>query len=192
MSVDDHFSGSFSTPNTPFKNHFKIIRWHPPIPGRTKLNFDGSLQGALAAGGFILRDWRGALLLAGASHYGNTSVAMAESRALWEGIQAALTAGYTSFDIEGDNALVIAAVKNDGGLPWRITTVISDIRHLLLQAPSATLTHVYREANLAADWLSKFGHTSTGIWADIDFFNVDFRAIVNDDRIGRSLVRRAA
>ena len=127
MSVDDHFSGSFSTPNTPFKNHFKIIRWHPPIPGRTKLNFDGSLQGALAAGGFILRDWRGALLLAGASHYGNTSVAMAESRALWEGTQAALTAGYTSFDIAGDNALVIAAVKNDGGLPWRITTVISDI-----------------------------------------------------------------
>ena len=124
MSVDDHFKGFSSTPTTHFKNHFKIIRWHPPTPGRTKLNFDGSLQGKSAAGGYILRDWKGAVLLAGACNYGNTTVAMGESRALRDGMEAALNAGYSTLEVEGDNSLVIAAVKGEIWVPWRIKTVI--------------------------------------------------------------------
>ena len=53
---------------------------------------------------------------------------MAESHALRDGIEAALNAGYSTLDIEGDNSIVIAAVKGDIGVPWRIKTVIYDIR----------------------------------------------------------------
>jgi len=85
MSVDDP-QGSFFSPK--HKVHF--IRWHPPTPGTVKLNFDGSLQGKSAVGGYNLRDWRGAILLLGALNYGDTSVIVAETRALRDGLQEAV------------------------------------------------------------------------------------------------------
>jgi len=192
MSVDDHFPGFSSTPTIHFTNQFKIIRWHPPIPGRLTLNFDRSLQGTSAAGGFILHDWKGAVLLVGACSYGTATVAMTESRALRDGLVAALSAGYYTLDVEGDNSLVIAAVTGKIGVPWRVKTVIHDIQQLFMQAPDSHITHVYREANLAADWLSKLGHSTTGTWTNVDDCSANLCLIVNADRIGRSLVRRAA
>ena len=107
-----------------------------------KLNFDGSLQGTSTAGGFIIRDWRGEVLLAGACNYGSTTVAMAESRALRDGLVAAVRAGYYALDVEGDNSLVITAVTGSTGTPWRVRTVIHDIQHLLLQVPDSHIRHV--------------------------------------------------
>jgi len=156
-----------------------------------KLNFDGSFQGTSAVGGFIIRDWKGAVLLVDACNYGTTTVAMAESRALRDGLEAAVRAGYSALDVEGDNSLVIAAVTTNLGIPWRVRTVIHDIQQLFMQVPDSRITHVYREANLAADWLSKLGHSTTGIWTNVDDCRAELSLIVNADRIGRSLVRRA-
>ena len=192
MSVDDHFPGFSSPPTIYPSSQFKIIRWHPPIPGRMKLNFDGSLQGTSTAGGFIIRDWRGEVLLAGACNYGSTTVAMAESCALRDGLVAAVRAGFYALDVEGDNSLVIAAVSTNTGIPWRVRTVIHDIQHLFLQIPDSRITHVYREANLAADWLSKLGHSITGTWTNVEDCSAELSFIVTADRDGRSLVRRAA
>jgi len=192
MSVDNYSPGFPSIPTTHLTSQIKIIRWHPPNPGRMKLNFDGSLQGTSAAGGFIIRDWQGAVLLIGACNYGTTTVAMAESRALRDGLQAAIRAGYSALDVEGDNSLVVAAVTTSIGIPWRVKTVIHDIQQLLLKVPDSRLTHVYREANLAADLLSKLGHSTSGIWTNVADCSVELSLIVNADRIGRSLMRRAA
>ena len=54
MLVDEFFHGSSFTPT----HKLQIIRWHPPISETVKLNFDGSLQGNLAARGYILCDLR--------------------------------------------------------------------------------------------------------------------------------------
>jgi len=70
-----------------------------------KLNFDGSLQGNSAAGGYIIRDWKGEILKMGASNYGNTSAILAESRALRDGLQAALKSGFHRLVIEGATLL---------------------------------------------------------------------------------------
>jgi len=75
MSVDQFIQGTSFTPS----HKIQLIRWHPPTPGTVKLNFDGLLQGNSAAAGYIIRDWKGEILEVGASHYGNTSVIMAES-----------------------------------------------------------------------------------------------------------------
>ena len=130
MSVDEFFQGSFFTPT--HKLHF--IRWHPSTPGTTKLNFDGSLQGKSAAGGYILRDWRGEILLLGAANYGHTSVVMAESRALRDGLQAALERGYSRLDIEEDSSVVIGGSKKEIEVSWRIKNVIHDIQTLTQNA----------------------------------------------------------
>ena len=121
MSVDISIQGSSSTPS--FK-HIQLIRWQPPQPGLFKLNFDGSLQGNSAAGGFIIRDWQGEIRALGAEHYGHTSVLLAESRALRDGLETALKAGCSRLIVEGDNALVIAAFNKERAIPWRIKTIM--------------------------------------------------------------------
>ena len=105
MSVDNFIQGSSFAPS----HKIQIIRWHPPTPGTVKLNFDGSLQGNSAAGGYIIRDWKGEILAMGASNYGNTSVIMAESRVLRDGLQAALKFDFHELVIKGDNSIVIGA-----------------------------------------------------------------------------------
>jgi len=78
LSVDDYCTGQ------PFglvsKN--KIVQWERTPTGRVKINFDGSVLHTLAAGGYIIRDWRGTILRAGSPQYGCTSMIMAEARAL--------------------------------------------------------------------------------------------------------------
>jgi len=71
-----------------------------------KLNFDGSLQNNSAAGGYIIRDWRAVLKLR-ATYYDNTSIIMAEGRAIRYGIQGAITARYRKLDIKGDNLILL-------------------------------------------------------------------------------------
>ena len=187
MSVDSFTQGSSSTP--PNKN-IQLIRWQPPTPGTVKLNFDGSLQGNSAAGGFIIRDWKGEILQMGANSYGHTSILLAESRAFRDGLGAALHAGFSRIVVEGDNQLVIAAFNKELEVPWRIKTVMQDIQVLAQQTQFIQVTHIYREANMAANWLSKFGHSITGTWRSTHCDNSYLRTIVQDDRIGRTLVRR--
>jgi len=174
MSVEEFFQGSSFTPT--HKIHF--IRWLPPPSGTVKLNFDGSLQGKSAAGGYILRDWRGAIIVVGASNYGNTSVVMAKSRALGDGLQAALKFGFPSLEIEGDNSVVIGAIKKEIEVPWQIKNVIQDIQILFQQAEHVQVTHIYREANMATDWLSKFGHSIADTWSSSECDSSLLREII--------------
>jgi len=68
-----------------------------------KNNFDGSLQNRLAAGRYIIRDWKETILRARSNSYGCTSIIVAEARALRDGVQEAHTVGFKNLIIEGDN-----------------------------------------------------------------------------------------
>ena len=105
-------------------------------------------------------------------------------------MQAALKFGYSSLDIEGDNSIVIGVLRKEIEVPWRIKNVMQDIQALTQKVEHVQVTHIYREANMAADWLSKFGHSVADTWSSIECDSIDFRAIVQDDRTGRTLVRR--
>ena len=186
MSVDHLTKGSSFPPS----NKTLFIRRQPPTPGTVKLNFDGSLQGNSAAGGFIIQDWRGEILVMGASNYGDTSVILAESRALRDGLVAALNYDFYNLEVEGGNSMVVGAFNKEIEVPWCIKTTIQDIQVLARQAQVIKVKHIYREANMVADWLSKFGHSITDTWLSNHCESRDLRSIVQDDRIGRTLVRR--
>ena len=111
MLVEDFFQGSLSASFT----NYKFIRWQPPIPARVKLNFDSSFQNNSAAGRYIIRDWRGAVLKLGEAYYGNASIIMEEGRALRDGVKEAIAVGYRKLDIEGDNLIIIKALQ---GTAW--------------------------------------------------------------------------
>ena len=162
----------------------------PPDPEVVKLNFDDSNNHYSATRGFILRDWTGKVIKLGTTNYGQSLSLVAEARALKDGLCMAIQTGYSTKCVEGDNLIVIQASKGLQQVPWQIKNIIQDIQMLVQQIGQVRVSHIYREANMAADWLSRFGHSFTGSWSATTCDNPIFRQIVKDDRIGRTLVRR--
>ena len=130
--------------------------------------------------------------MTGASNYGSTSVIVAEGQALRDGVQAAIAASYRRLHIEGNNLIVIEALQGKSVSPWQIKYIIQDIHSMLKQVDHVVINHIYREANMAEDWLSKYGHSLSGTILATDYCNPEFRNIVRDDMLGCTLVRRGA
>ena len=87
---------------------------------------------------------------------------------------------------------MIQALNGQIQTPWQISNIINDIRIWQTQGIQLLFTHIFREANMAADWHFKFGHTiSTSYSSDI-CFSPSLKAILAADVVGRTLVRRGA
>ena len=169
----------------------QIFLWGGTPPrGSVKLNFDGFCFHNSAAGRFIIRDWAGRLIKAGAAPYGDTSILVAEARALQDGLQEVIKKGFQSLEIEGDNIMLIQAIKGPHHMPWKINLIVKDILHYLNQLSHVSISHIYPEANLAVDWSAKQGHgvPSATIWESLP--SSELKEILGDDLMGRTLVRR--
>ena len=87
---------------------------------------------------------------------------------------------------------MIGALKRVIEVSWQIKNVMQDLQALIEQAEHVQVAYIYREANVATDWLSKFGDYIADKWLSTEYDSLDLRAIVQDDRIGHTLVRRCA
>jgi len=122
-----------------FQIHEYVIHWGPPNSfkwtshpdGVLKLNFDGSLSPTDDAAGYILRDGSDRLIIAGMWFLYDAPVLAPKVTALRDGLQAAIDTGLPHFQIEGDNCIVIQAVKGEIWTPWRIEILFQDIRNVL-------------------------------------------------------------
>jgi len=86
--------------------------------------------------------------------------------------------------------VVIEAPKGILATPWQLKHIIQDVQEMLNQVEMATINHIFWEANMAADWLSKYGHSTSGSRLATDWWDPEIRIIVRDDMLGRTLVRR--
>ena len=93
--------------------------------------------------------------------------------------------------IEGDNLVVIQVLKGAIKSPWQIAYILEDVRACLNQDIRVLINHTFREVNMAADWLSKFGQSITDTFIMDFFFSPALRQIIADDCIGRTLVKRS-
>ena len=82
---------------------------------------------------------------------------VAEARALKDGASVAIQAGYRRLLIEGDNTTVIQALAGDIQVPWKIATITEDVQLWVKRDTLFQVQHIFREANMVVDWLSKFG-----------------------------------
>ena len=117
---------------------------------------------------------------------------MAEARTLRDEVKLAVQVGFNNIVVEGDNLTVIKAIKDDGQVPWKISNIIKDVQLWLNKDIQATFKHIFRKANMAADWLAKFGHSITGVFSSDCCFSPHFRQLIADDVVGRTLMRRGA
>ena len=127
------------------------MRWLPPPNNFIKLNFDGSFINTSAAGGFIIREWTGKLIQAGAAHFGETSIIVAKARELKNGVIAAIQADYRNIIIEGDYDIVIQALKGTFHTPWQIAMIIEDVRLWLEKTNCTVINHIFQKVNQVAD-----------------------------------------
>ena len=76
---------------------------------------------------------------------------MAKVCALRDGIKEALASGYRKITIDGDNPVIINALRGTASIPRQITNVIEDVRFWLSQNIQYEINRIYRKANMAAD-----------------------------------------
>ncbi|KAM5582295.1 hypothetical protein ABKV19_002615 [Rosa sericea] len=150
------------------QNKQTTIRWTTPSACAVKLNFDGSVNGTSAAGGFVIRDVHGRPLIAATEQVGTTTVPLAEAIALRNGLVCALERGHNRIEVEGDSKLVIDAVNKVVHPPWRLLKIIQDIQAIATRFNSISFRHIFREANFVADALANLGHncTSGNVWTN--------------------------
>jgi len=173
------------------KNFF-IAHWVSPPPGLVEVNFDGSCSGSISMGGYLLRDWMGRLLRAGTGNYGAISIIVAEARAMRDGILLAIQAGFQHILVEGDNKLVIQAAVGASRAPWHIHQILQDINNRRSMGIKITFKHIYHEANRAADWLARFGHSISHSFSTDLYFSPELKCIISEDAVRRSFVRNDA
>ena len=130
--------------------------------------------------------------MAGSRFMENAPILVAEVTAMRYGISA-LQIGYRKILIEGDNQIVIRAIQKQIHTPWQIVPILQDIWNLISSCESISFQHTYREGNMAADWMAKFGCSlrchSLSIFTSPPCR--DFLLLLVEDNLGRTLERRA-
>lgn len=124
----------------PFPWSFTILVAWVTTPPNIKLKFDGLIRDSSVAAGIIIRDHLGNLVHATAFNLGHINVFIAEATTLHRGIEIASQLGIKHITIEGDNLLVVNAIKHRIS-PWLIANIIEDYSLLLLHFDSWQVSH---------------------------------------------------
>jgi len=106
---------------------------------------------------------------------------VAEARALRDGVRLVVQAEFNNINIEGDNLMVTQALKGDIQVPRQISNIIEDAQAWLKQEIQANFNHIFQEANMAANWLSKFGHSISGFFSSDCCFSPNLPQMILDE-----------
>ncbi|GAA0160574.1 reverse transcriptase [Lithospermum erythrorhizon] len=127
--------------------------WEKPMNGAIKLNIDAAFKDGRGGYGGILRNDKGQLLVA-MGFQGSCATALdAEIQALLICLQECVSRGHTRMQIEIDSIQLVQMVHGKIA-HWQHYNRIAHIAALLLSSHSS-LSHVFREKNMAADWIAK-------------------------------------
>ncbi|KAK4731482.1 hypothetical protein R3W88_024470 [Solanum pinnatisectum] len=98
------------------------------------------------------------MLLAFATPLGEGTNNTAEIEAAIFGMTWALELGYRNIILEVDSQLLVDWIMSKSTPPWRISTLVLKLQHLIKQAQGFQCKHTFREANFVADTLAKHSH----------------------------------
>ncbi|CAN1191399.1 Putative ribonuclease H protein At1g65750, partial [Linum perenne] len=137
------------------------IAWRPGDEGWATLNTDGSRissSGATSIGGLI-RNERGEFVRAFCANIGDCSITRAELKAIVEGLRIAWSLGIRKVAIQTDSSTAVSILQKGVGEQHQHAALVAEFHDLSSREWELSLSHVYREANCAADYLANFGHS---------------------------------
>ncbi|CAN0916842.1 Putative ribonuclease H protein At1g65750 [Linum grandiflorum] len=134
--------------------------WKTGQLGREAPSLGGQTQliGVAAAGGLI-RDDSGRFVKAFAANLGSCSITRAEMRAIVDGLKLAWTLGIRRIRVQSDSRTAIAIFANASDLDHQHAALVMQFKELCSRQWEVHLSHIYREANYAADYLANLGHS---------------------------------
>ncbi|KAL9457054.1 hypothetical protein AB3S75_006148 [Citrus x aurantiifolia] len=135
----------------------KWICWSSPNWPWVKLNTDGTRKDSGVAGvGGLLRDYRGVWQFGFCINLGACSVLTAEIWGLYHGLCMAWQRGFRRIWVEVDSKSVTQILENPTTPVNEHHSLILAIRELLSRDWIVRVNHIYREANIVADFLASF------------------------------------
>ncbi|CAN1806610.1 Putative ribonuclease H protein At1g65750 [Linum perenne] len=154
----------------------QLIAWRPG---------DG---GATSIGGLIGND-KGELVRAFCANIGDCSITRAELRAIVEGLKLAWSLGLRKVAVQTDSRAAVSILQRGIGMKHQHEALVAEFIDLSLREWDVQLSHVYREANCAADHLANLGHSfSIGMYL-FDFPDASLAHWLRYDLIGVALPR---
>ncbi|XP_027127811.1 uncharacterized protein [Coffea arabica] len=130
-----------------------VISWKRPLQGAVKLNTDASVSKGKASGGGLLRDHEGKLIFAFYKEIWEVDVLMAKSLALLHGLQLYKRTRVQNLLVEVDSAGLVQLLETRSLTKGPLCSSLRRIQELLRSLHS-TVTHIFWEANSAADKLA--------------------------------------
>ncbi|GKV17362.1 hypothetical protein SLEP1_g27876 [Rubroshorea leprosula] len=147
------------------------VGWSPPSPGG------------------LLRDHLGRWMVGFSRSIGWTTSIAAELWAIRDGLEIAAGRGISKIIVETDSKVAILLIESTDTTLHSLGTLISDCRLLLRLFTDARISHIYREANAAADFLAKLGSTSAIDFVVYEESPPGLSSILYHDLIGTSFPR---
>ncbi|CAN1167006.1 Putative ribonuclease H protein At1g65750 [Linum perenne] len=169
----------------------QLIAWRPGDGGWCTLNTDGSRIGSTGATsiGGLIRNEKGEFVRAFCGNIGDCSITRAELRAIVEGLKLAWSLGLRRIVVQTDSRAAVTILQRGVGMQHQHEALVADFVDLSSRDWEVQLTHVYREANCAADHLANLGHSfDIGMYL-FDFPDVSLAHWLRYDLIGVALPR---
>ncbi|CAN0836860.1 Putative ribonuclease H protein At1g65750 [Linum grandiflorum] len=169
----------------------KLIGWRPSNEGWFTLSTDGSLRSPtkLAAAGGVIRTDTGCFVKAFAANLGSCSITRAEMRAIVDGLQLAWSLGIRRIKVQSDSMSAISILAKVSELDHQHAALVLQFKELCSRQWDVHLSHIYREANYAADYLANLGHSFSYGLHLFDYPDRDLSHWLHYDLIGVSLPR---
>ncbi|CAN0876636.1 Putative ribonuclease H protein At1g65750, partial [Linum grandiflorum] len=125
------------------------------------LSTDGSLRSPtkIADVGGVIRTDTGRFVKAFAANLGSCSITRTEMRAIVNGLQLAWTLGIRRIQVQSDSMAAIAILTKVSELDHQHTALVLRFKELCNRQWEVHLSHIYREANNAADYLANLDHS---------------------------------
>ncbi|CAN0863350.1 Putative ribonuclease H protein At1g65750 [Linum grandiflorum] len=124
----------------------QLIGWRPNDEG-------------LAAAGGVIRTNTGRFVKAFTSNLRSCSITRAEMQAIVNGLQLAWNLGIRRIQVQSDSMTAISILAKDSELRHQHATLVIQFKELCSRQWEVTISHIYREANFAADYLANLGHS---------------------------------
>ncbi|XP_059077972.1 uncharacterized protein LOC131876559 [Cryptomeria japonica] len=124
---------------------------------------DGFPPDVLPAGGGVIRDHLGNMVVAYVGNLRDNTVTQDEGMALLWGLKMANSIGIKHLEIEGDSQIIIDSTKGNALVGWRVEPILRDIRCFLVKMEDFTICHIFIEGNRAADSIAAEGRLQNGL-----------------------------
>ncbi|XP_077237123.1 uncharacterized protein LOC143878767 [Tasmannia lanceolata] len=166
-----------------------ICSWKPPQPGWIKLNTDASLANEEGSIGGLLRSSDGKSLSLFSLSYPAAPIHDLEIEAIHMGLNLAVRANYRCLWIESDSLLAVNVIQKSAPCPWTKLISLEKIDSMLSNLQAWSISHLWREGNRAADYLSKSNCPMKGFPISHSVFPDEFQNILLEDSSGAIYIR---